>query len=129
MDYYFSRNVALPFDLAVVRVTEELKQEGFGILTEIDMQTALKKKLNVDIPPCKILGACNPPFVLRALQVERMVGTMLPCNVMVQEGEGGWSEIACSNPVAAMQAVANPVVAELAGQIRDKLRQALDRVG
>ncbi len=85
MGYYFSKIVKMPFDIAISRVTEELKKEGFGILTDIDVQETLKKKLNVDFQKYKILGACNPPFAHKALEVEDKIGLMLPCNIVVQE--------------------------------------------
>ncbi len=87
MSYYFSKSINATFDDAVVRVTEQLKKEGFGILTEIDVQETLKKKLNADFRRYKILGACNPPFAYEALQAEDKIGTMLPCNVIVNEDQ------------------------------------------
>lgn len=128
MSYYFTKIVNLSFDDAVQRVTEQLKQEGFGILTEIDVKATFKKKLDVDFRNYRILGACNPPFAYRALQTERMVGTMLPCNVIVQEVNESQTEITAIDPVASMQAVGNPALAEIAGQVRLKLQSAVEKV-
>lgn len=128
MSYYFSKIVNLSFEEAVQRVTEQLKQEGFGVLTEIDVKATLKKKLDVDFRNYRILGACNPPFAYRALQAERMVGTMLPCNVIVQEVNESQTEIAAIDPVASMQAIDNPELAEIAGQVRLKLKSVVDKV-
>jgi uncharacterized protein (DUF302 family) len=125
MSYYMSRTVEIPFDDAVVRVIGELKKEGFGILTEIDVKETLKKKLDVDFRRYRILGACNPPFAHRALQAEDKIGLMLPCNVIVQEREGGAVEVAAIDPVASMQAVKNPALEAIAGQVREKLERAL----
>jgi uncharacterized protein (DUF302 family) len=126
MKYYFNTIVDLPFDEAVERVTEDLKGEGFGILTEIDVKETLKKKLDVDFPRYRILGACNPPFAYQALLKENKIGTMLPCNVIVQELPSGQVEIAAVDPVASMQAVDNPDLGEVACQIRDKLRKVVE---
>ena len=98
MAYYFTKKVDLSFDETVTKVTEELKKRGFGVLTEIDVQTTLKKKLDVDFRPYRILGACNPPFAYKALLAEDKIGTMLPCNVVVQELEGGQIEVAAVDP-------------------------------
>lgn len=125
MKYYFSTTVDLPFDEAVERVTEALKEEGFGILTEIDVKETLKKKLDVDFPRYRILGACNPPFAHKALLQENRIGLMLPCNVIVRELPSGQIEIASVDPVASMQAVENPELAEVAHQIREKLRKVI----
>jgi uncharacterized protein (DUF302 family) len=125
MSYYMSRTVEIPFDDAVVRVIGELKKEGFGILTEIDVKETLKKKLDVDFRRYRILGACNPPFAHRALQAEDKIGLMLPCNVIVQERAGGAVEVAAIDPVASMQAVKNPALEAIAGQVREKLERAL----
>ncbi len=128
MSYYYSRIVNLSFDEAIQRVTETLKEEGFGILTEIDVKETLKKKLDVDFRPYRILGACNPPFAYKALQTENHVGTMLPCNVVVQELPSGEVEIAAVDPVASMQAIDNPELRNIAEEIRQKLRRAVDAV-
>ncbi len=126
MKYYFSKSVALSFAEAIDKVTEELKKEGFGILTDIDVKQTLKKKLDVDFPNYRILGACNPPFAYSALQKENKIGTMLPCNVIVQELEGGAVEVTAVDPVASMQAVQNPDLQEIALRIQEKLRKVID---
>jgi uncharacterized protein (DUF302 family) len=122
MKYYFNKSLEIPFDEAVSRVTEELKKEGFGILTEIDVKETLKKKLDVDFNKYKILGACNPHFAYQALQKEDKIGTMLPCNVIVQEAEKGKVEVAAIDPLASMQAVQNPELQAVAAQVQAKLR-------
>ncbi len=128
MSYYFSKTVQTTFDDAVNRVTEELKKEGFGILTDIDVKETLKKKLNVDFRNYRILGACNPLFAYQALQAEDKIGTMLPCSVIVQEIPGVGAEIAAIDPAASMQAIENPKIREIAGQVRAKLKAVIDRV-
>ena len=128
MSYYFSKTVQTTFDDAVSRVTEELKKEGFGVLTEIDVRETLKKKLNVDFRRYRILGACNPQYAFMALEAEDKIGTMLPCNVIVQEIEGVGAEIAAIDPAASMQAVKNPKLAEITGQVRNKLRSVIERL-
>jgi uncharacterized protein (DUF302 family) len=127
VSYYFSKKSTLGFEEAIEKVTEALKSEGFGILTEIDVKETLKKKLDVDFRPYKILGACNPPFAYQALQAEDKVGIMLPCNVIVQEKENG-VEIAAVDPVASMQAIDNPKLGKIADEIRLKLRRAIDSI-
>jgi uncharacterized protein (DUF302 family) len=126
MSYYFSKTVKMPFDDAVTKVTEGLKKEGFGILTDIDVKETLKKKLNADFRKYRILGACNPPFAYQALQAEDKIGTMLPCNVIVQEVAGGGVEIAAIDPVASMLAIRNPKLETIAGQVRAKLKSVID---
>jgi len=125
MKYYFNKSLAIPFDEAVSRVTEELKKEGFGILTEIDVKETLKKKLGVDFKKYKILGACNPHFAYQALQKEDKIGTMLPCSVIVQEAEEGKIEVAAIDPMASMQAVQNPDLQSVAEQVQAKLRDVI----
>ena len=105
-----------------------LKAEGFGILTEIDIKATLKKKLDVDFYNYKILGACNPPFAYKALLAENKIGTMLPCNVIVQEKEAGQVEVSAVDPVASMQAVENEELAGIAKEIRNKLRKIIDNL-
>jgi len=122
MSYYFSKIVKVSFDEAVVKVTGELKAEGFGILTEIDVKETLKKKMDVDFRPYKILGACNPPYAYKALQAEDKIGTMLPCNVIVQEISDGKVEITAIDPLASMQAIENPALKEIATEISNKLK-------
>jgi len=126
MSYYFSKILGISFDEALVRVTEELKKEGFGILTEIDVKETMKKKMNVDFRKYKILGACNPPLAHKAMQTEDKIGTMLPCNVIVQEMSEGQIEVAAIDPVASMQAVLNPKLQDVADQVRVKLKRVID---
>lgn len=126
MSYYLSRTLETPFEAAVEKVTEALKKEGFGVLTEIDMQATMKKKLDVDIQKYRILGACNPPLAYQAIQAEDKIGLMLPCNVIVQEVAGGGTEVAAIDPVASMQAVNNPKLGEVGEQVREKLKRVID---
>ncbi len=126
MSYYFSKSMEMAFDEAVAKVTGELKKEGFGILTEIDVKETLKKKLNVDFKKYKILGACNPPFAYKALKAEDKIGTMLPCNVIVQETSDGQVEVSAIDPVASMQAVKNPALQEIAAEIQNKLKEVIN---
>lgn len=128
MQYYFSKTLAVPFDEAITRVTDELKKQGFGILTDIDVQKTLKQKLDVDFRKYRILGACNPPFAYKALQAESRIGTMLPCNVIVQETESGDVEVSAIDPIASMQAVQNPGLEEIAKQVQAKLRNVIDNL-
>jgi uncharacterized protein (DUF302 family) len=125
MSYYFSKKLGLDFDEAIEKVTEALKAEGFGILTEIDVKETLKKKLDVDFRPYKILGACNPPFAHKALEAEDKIGTMLPCNVIVQQLDDG-VEIAAVDPVASMQGVENDQLGEVASTIQSKLKSVIE---
>jgi uncharacterized protein (DUF302 family) len=126
MTYHFSKTLKMPFDQAIARVTEALKKEGFGILTEIDVQQTLKRKLDVDFRPYRILGACNPPLAYRALQAEDKIGTMLPCNVIVQDVGDGMVEVSAVDPVASMAAITNPNLGEIAGTVQAKLRHVID---
>jgi len=126
MSYYFNTIIDMDFEDTVARVTEELKKEGFGILTEIDVRDTLKKKLDVEFRKYKILGACNPPFAYKALSNERMIGAMLPCNVIVQEADDGKTEVAAVDPVASMMAVENSSLECVAKEVRDKLRNVID---
>ena len=126
MSYYLSKTLQTPFDAAVERVTEALKEEGFGVLTEIDMQATMRKKLDVDIQKYKILGACNPPLAYQAIQAEDKIGLMLPCNVIVQEVAGGGTEVAAIDPVASMQAVDNPQLGEVGKQVQGKLKRVIE---
>jgi uncharacterized protein (DUF302 family) len=125
MKYYFEKTVNYSFEDAVERVTEELKKEGFGVLTEIDVAATLKKKLDVDFRKYKILGACNPPFAYKALQAEDKIGVMLPCNVIVQQVSDTQTEIAVVDPVASMQAIENEQLGEIAKEIRSKLEKVI----
>ena len=126
MTYYFSKIVESDFDAAVRRAKTALEREGFGILTEIDVKATLKKKLDVDFHPYLILGACNPKLAHQALQREDKIGTMLPCNVVVQQLDGGRVEIAAVDPVASMQAVGNPQLGEVASKVRQKLKDVVE---
>ena len=128
MSYYFTKKVSQSFDTAIAKVTEELKKEGFGILTDIDVKATLKKKLDVDFRNYRILGACNPPFAYKALQAEDKIGTMLPCNVIVQEISDGQVEVTAIDPLASMQAVENPALRSIAAEISKKLRTVIDSV-
>ena len=125
MTYYYSKTVKSGFAETVDRITKALKTEGFGILTEIDVKSTLKNKLDVDFRNYRILGACNPPFAYKALQVEDKVGTMLPCNVIVQETADGDVEIAAVDPLASMKAIDNPALSEIAKTIGQKLQWAV----
>ena len=125
MTYYFAKEIDLSFDDAITRVTGELNKEGFGVLTEIDVKATLKKKLDADFRNYRILGACNPPFAHQALLAEPQIGLMLPCNVVVQEGENGKTLISAIDPIASMQAVDNPSLGEVAEQVRAKLQKVI----
>ncbi len=128
MAYYFTKKLTDNFDDVIRKVVEALKTEGFGVLTEIDIKATLKKKLDVDFYNYRILGACNPPFAYKALQAEDKIGTMLPCNVIVQEKAPGAVEVTAVDPVASMQAVQNPALADIAGQVREKLKNVIARL-
>lgn len=128
MNYYFSKTVNEDFDTAIEKVTEELKKEGFGILTQIDIKETLKKKLDVDFKKYRILGACNPKFAYEALKAEDKIGTMLPCNVIVQEHENGKVEISAVDPVASMLAVKNDSLGNVATQVREKLNRVINNL-
>jgi uncharacterized protein (DUF302 family) len=124
MSYYINTTISgITFDEAIEKVTEALKKEGFGVLTDIDIKATLKKKLDVDFYNYRILGACNPPYAYKALQAENKIGTMLPCNVIVQEREKGKIEISAVDPMASMQAVENADLGVLALKIKDKLKE------
>ncbi len=125
MKYYFNQTLHEDFEKVIDKVTEELKKEGFGILTEIDVKETLKKKLDVDFKKYRILGACNPPYAHKALEAEDKIGTMLPCNVIVQEVSKGVVEVAAVNPMASMQAVKNEKLNEVAQEITSKLEQVV----
>ena len=128
MVYYYSKTVNLDFDEAVSSVARALKKEGFGILTDIDVKSTIKKKLDVDFRNYRILGACNPPFAYKALQTEDKIGTMLPCNVIVQETADGGIEIAAIDPIASMKAIDNPKLSEIAEKIGQKLKTVIETV-
>ena len=127
MSYYIKTTIkGTSFENAIEKVTEALKEQGFGILTEIDLKATFKKKLDVDFYNYKILGACNPPYAYKALQAEDKIGTMLPCNVIVQERRSGEIEVSAVDPIASMQAVENETLGTLATEIREKLSKAVN---
>lgn len=128
MSYHFSKTVNDDFDTAIEKVTGELKKEGFGVLTQIDVQDTLKKKLDVDFRRYKILGACNPYFAHEALLAEDTIGTMLPCNVIVQERDNGKVEVSAVDPVASMIAIKNDTLGDVAMQVREKLSRVIDNL-
>ncbi len=127
LSYGFRKETDLSFGEAIEKVTEYLKEEGFGILTEIDVKATLKKKLDVDFKPYKILGACNPPFAHKALQAEEFIGLMLPCNVVVHVNDAGKTVVSAVDPMASMQAVENPELAGVAEEVRDKLQAVIEK--
>jgi uncharacterized protein (DUF302 family) len=124
MSYYFSKPINLPFDQAVEKTIVALKSHGFGVLTKIDVQATLQEKIGAVFRPYVILGACNPKMAHQALQAEDKIGTMLPCNVIVQEIDGR-SEVAAVDPVASMQAIDNPALGAIASKVRDDLKAAV----
>ena len=126
MAYYFSKTLPTGFDEAVQRTTEALKREGFGIITEIDVKKTLKDKIGADFRSYRILGACNPKLAHEALQLEDKIGTMLPCNVVVQDVGGGKTEIAAIDPVASMQAIDNPKLREAATRVQAMLKRVIE---
>lgn len=126
MSYYFAKTLHCSFDEAVQRTTDALKNAGFGIITEIDVKETLKKKLDADFRNYRILGACNPVMAREALEIEDKIGTMLPCNVIVQDIGGGKTEVAAIDPVASMAAVQNPALRQMAGKVRDMLRKVIE---
>lgn len=126
MTYHFSKVLAIPFDQAILKVTEALKKEGFGILTEIDVRETMKKKLEVEFRNYKILGACNPSLAYQALQAEDKIGMMLPCNVIVQQHSESEVEVSAVDPVVSMQAIENAQLGKVAEQVRSKLKEVID---
>ena len=126
MTYHLSKKVLYGFEEALSKVAEEIKKEGFGIITEIDMQETLKKKLNVDWRKYKILGVCNPKFAYQALQLEDKIGTMLPCNIVVQEHANGSVEVSAINPVVSMKAIGNNELHKLASEVQIALKKVID---
>ncbi|MDZ4840646.1 MAG: DUF302 domain-containing protein [Hyphomicrobium aestuarii] len=125
MTYYFSKQLQMPFDQAIQHVTAALATKGFGVLTTIDVQATMKKKLGVEFRRYTILGACNPEFAHEALKNEDKIGTMLPCNVVVQQISQGTVDVSAVDPVASMMAVENPKLATIAGDVRDALKQVV----
>lgn len=128
MSYYFSKTIDTSFEEAIDKVTKELKEEGFGILTEIDVKETFKKKLDIDFRKYRILGACNPQMAHKAISAESKIGTMLPCNVIVQEVENGRTEVSAVDPVASMTAVENDDLGSIAQEVRSKLQLVIERL-
>lgn len=128
INYGFSKTVDLPYEKAIEKATAGLKEEGFGILTEIDVKATLKEKLDIDFKPYKILGACNPPFAHKALEAEEQIGLMLPCNVIVYVNDEGKTTVSAVDPVASMQAIDNPGLGEVAAAVRQKLKSVIERL-
>jgi len=128
MNYYFSTRLNIPFSAAVKKVTEELEKEGFGIISKIDVTEKFKEKLDIDFRNYKILGACNPSYAYKALQIEDKIGTMLPCNVIIQETEDGKIEVAAIDPIASMQAVEVIELLKVAEEIRKLLKRVIDNL-
>jgi len=128
MTYYFNKTMQMPFPDAVAKVTDGLAAEGFGVLSDIDVKATMKRKLDVEFHNYRILGACNPPFAYRALQIEDKIGTLMPCNVIVQERTPGEVEVAAVNPMVSMQAVNKPELREVAEEVTARLRRVIDRL-
>lgn len=128
MAYYYTKTITLTYEDALRRVRDELKNEGFGVITEIDVKETLKKKLDVNFRKYKILGACNPAFAHQALQFESRIGTMLPCNVIVQELEDGRVEVSAINPIESMKTVGNPALQQIGSQVAAKLESVIQRL-
>lgn len=128
MDYYFSKILDNSFEEAIDKVTKELKEEGFGILTEIDVKETFRKKLDVDFRKYRILGACNPKLAHQAISSESKIGTMLPCNVIVQETEDGKTEVAAVDPVASMSAVENKELGATAQEVRSRMKTVIEKL-
>ena len=126
MIYYLNKILNLPFEESMQKVLEELKKEGFGIITEIDVQATLKKKINVNFRNYRILGACNPTYAYQALQVEDKIGTMLPCNVIVQSIDEKKTEVAAIDPVSAMGRLDNEKLLDIARQVQSKLKKVME---
>jgi uncharacterized protein (DUF302 family) len=128
MQYSFNKILKMSFNDAVNRVTDELKKEGFGVLTDIDVQMTLKQKLDVDFRKYRILGACNPQFAYKALKAESRIGTMLPCNVIVQETEQNKIEVSAIDPIASMQSIENPELKDIAHEVQAMLKKVVERL-
>jgi uncharacterized protein (DUF302 family) len=125
VNYFFSKILDIPFDEAVDRAVDALKEEQFGVLTTIDVSATMKKKLDIEFPRYTILGACNPALAHQALQLENKIGTMLPCNVIVRDNGDGRTEVAAVDPVASMQAIENPELANVAATVQAKLSNVI----
>lgn len=128
MTYYHAKTIERGFEDTLAATREALAQEGFGVISEIDIQKTMQAKLGEEVRPYMILGACNPRLAYEALKLEDKVGTMLPCNVVVQQLEGGGVEVAAIDPVASMQAIDNPALKEKAAEVAQKLKAAIDRL-
>lgn len=128
MSYYMATALGVPFDEAIARTEAALKDEGFGVISRIDIQDALRTKIGVDFRPYTILGACNPALAHEALKLEDKVGTMLPCNVVVQALDDGTTEVAAIDPVASMQAIGNPRLLEAANEVRQRLSRVVEHL-
>ena len=129
MEYYFSKKLGvLDFDTAIAETTTALKKEGFGVLTEIDIQKAFKEKIDVDFKKYKILGACNPYFAHKALLAEDKLGVFLPCNVVVEENEDGTIEVSAVNPIASMMSIENDQLVEFAAEIEQKMKRVIESI-
>lgn len=129
MSYYMSATLHQPFDKSIEMVVEALKREGFGVLADIDVRSTMKQKLGIEFRNYRILGACNPPFAHKALEAEAAIGTLLPCNVVVQEVNPGIVEVAAVDPVSSMQAVGNETLQPIAEEIREKLKRVITALG
>jgi len=128
MSYYFAKTIDASFEDAIVKTTETLKKYGFGVLTEIRMHEKLKEKVGVDFQKYTILGACNPPIAYKALLAENKIGTMLPCNVIVQDLGNGKIEVAAVNPIESMKAITNPALGEVAAQVTEMLKRMIEEL-
>ena len=128
MSYHFTKDLEMGFEEALEKVTEELKKEEFGILSDIDVKATLKKKIDIDFRNYRILGACNPHFAYKALSSEPNIGLMLPCNVIVQELDDGRIRVSAIDPIASMMAVKNYSLGEIAIQVQDKMKSVIDRL-
>ena len=128
MSYYFAKTIDASFEDAIVKTTDALKKYGFGVLTEIRIHEKLKEKIGVDFQNYTILGACNPPFAHKALLAENKIGTMLPCNVIVQEIAPGKIEVAAVNPIESMKAITNPELGEVAFQVTEMLKKVIEEL-
>jgi uncharacterized protein (DUF302 family) len=128
MSYYFSKTIHASFEEAIILATEALKKEGFGVLTEIRIHDKLKEKIGVDFHKYIILGACNPPMAYKALLAENKIGTMLPCNVIVQDLGDGKVEIAAVNPIESMKAIQNPELGSVALQVTEMLKRTIESI-
>ena len=126
MSYYYNKTIVGDFEQVIEKVTVEIKNQGFGVLTEIDFSGTIKKKLDKDMPAYRILGACNPGFAYQAYQAEDKIGTMLPCNVIVQDAGNGNIEVSAVNPIASMMGVENESLGKIAGEVKEQLERVID---